>query len=474
MTTYLFYDIETTGLNKAFDQILQFSAIRTDMSFKEIDRVNLAIRLRPDVIPSPGALITHRIGMFHSLQGLAEYEAVGRIHRLFNMPGTVSLGYNTMGFDDEFLRFSFHRNLFPPYTHQYTNGCHRMDMLPFVIIFFLFKKEALIWPERNGKPTMKLEFLSSANGLTAGRAHDAQTDVLATLALAELFARHEEMWRYVSGYFHKATDGDRLSRLPVGHRSDGINHTMGLLIGSEFGPELQYQAPVLYIGDSVPYANQTLWLRLDLPELQKAVPNDTAKSTWVIRKRLGEPPIILPPLSRFMALLNNDRKGVVRENLDWICAHPALFQEIIHFHQQYRYPEIPDLDPDAALYRIGFLSHSETKVCRRFHTATPAEKAQIISQFPREEIRSLAARILFRNYPEFAPRAYAPAYESYLRRVNAPSADEALCDYKGAKRTTPAEALMEIDRLRKESSPDADQNRLLTELADYLAQRVTQ
>lgn len=114
MITYLFYDIETTGLNKAFDQVLQFSAIRTDSTFKEIDRKNIAVRLRPDVIPSPGALITHRIGLSEAQKGLSEYTAARQIHRLLNTPGTISLGYNTMGFDDEFLRFSFHRNLLPP------------------------------------------------------------------------------------------------------------------------------------------------------------------------------------------------------------------------------------------------------------------------------------------------------------------------------------------------------------------------
>jgi exodeoxyribonuclease I len=122
MSTYLFYDIETTGLNKAFDQVLQFSAIRTDATFKEIDRQNITVRLRPDIIPSPGALITHRIRLSEALKGLTEYKATYQIHRLLNTPGTVSLGYNTMGFDDEFLRFSFHRNLLPPYTHQYSNG----------------------------------------------------------------------------------------------------------------------------------------------------------------------------------------------------------------------------------------------------------------------------------------------------------------------------------------------------------------
>ena len=33
---YVFYDLETTGINPAFDQILQFAAVRTDLDFNEI------------------------------------------------------------------------------------------------------------------------------------------------------------------------------------------------------------------------------------------------------------------------------------------------------------------------------------------------------------------------------------------------------------------------------------------------------
>lgn len=105
MKSYLFYDIETTGLNKSFDQVLQFAAIRTDERLMEKERHIIHVRLRPDVIPSPYALITHRIPFSDLLKGESEYDAVFRIHALLNTPGTVSLGYNTLGFDDEFLRF---------------------------------------------------------------------------------------------------------------------------------------------------------------------------------------------------------------------------------------------------------------------------------------------------------------------------------------------------------------------------------
>ncbi len=123
MNTYLFYDLETTGLNRAFDQVLQFSSIRTDLAFNELERHSINVSLRRDVIPSPEAMIVHGIDFTAVDGGLPELEAITEIHRLLNRPGTISLGYNTLGFDDEFLRFSFYRNLLPPYTHQFHQGC---------------------------------------------------------------------------------------------------------------------------------------------------------------------------------------------------------------------------------------------------------------------------------------------------------------------------------------------------------------
>src|SRR5581483_9908628 len=98
--SYLFYDIETTGLNKSFDQILQFAAIRTTLDFKEIARTEISIKLNQDVIPSPDAILIHRLGIDTMLQGITESAAAYKIHQLFNTPGTISLGYNTLGFDD--------------------------------------------------------------------------------------------------------------------------------------------------------------------------------------------------------------------------------------------------------------------------------------------------------------------------------------------------------------------------------------
>ena len=90
--TFLFYDIETTGLNKCFDQVLQFAAIRTDLQLNELERHEIQVKLNPDVIPSPTAMIIHGISLHETNNGLPEITAIQQIHRLMNTPETISLG----------------------------------------------------------------------------------------------------------------------------------------------------------------------------------------------------------------------------------------------------------------------------------------------------------------------------------------------------------------------------------------------
>lgn len=466
--TYLFYDIETTGLNKAFDQVLQFAAIRTDRQLNEIEKYTIKVRLRPDVIPSPGAIITNRLSVEDLANGWLEFEAIRQIHEIMNTPGTISLGYNTLGFDDEFLRFSFHRNLLPPYTHQYRQGCRRMDLLPIAVMFWLYRKEAIIWPQVNRKPSLKLAHLCDANQLAAGPSHDATVDVKATMELARKFMRDRQMWDYLLGYFEKETDAHRINEMPISFQSALGEHRKGLMVSSEYGPQLNYQAPVLSIGNSIPYSNQTLWLRLDLPALRETKADTIDDSTWIVRKRYGEPGIVLPPHQRYWKFLSAERNTIVNENLKWLQTHAEIFQQIASYHREYSYPFIPNLDPEAALYQIGFFTRSDEKLFKKFQTAHIEEKQKIINRLSSEDARTLAKRLLCRNYPKNLANPITEEFETYLRRINPPHADQAIVDYKGEPRLTPIAALEEIKHLKKTARLDPQQIALLDNLKDYI------
>jgi exodeoxyribonuclease-1 len=466
--SYLFYDIETTGLNKAFDQVLEFAAIRTDLNLNEIERHSIAVKLRPDVIPSPRAILTNRIFVSNLAGRILEYEATKKIHHLMNQPGTLSLGYNTLGFDDEFLRFSFHRNLLPPYTHQFKNGCRRMDLFPMAVLYWLYKRDGITWPEIDGKPSLKLEHLSDANRLVTGQSHEAMVDVAATVELARRFHKKEKMWQYLEGYFDKETDGHRMQDLPVAFQSGAGNHHQALMGSGEYGPGLNYQVRVISSGNSISYSNQTLWLRMDLPQLRQTTAETIEESSWIIRKRMGEPGILLPPQDRYWKRIGGDRNAIFEENLKWVQSHTDIFQKIIRYYQEFRYAFIPALDPDASLYQIGFYSRADDKLCRLFHQAPLDQKAATITQFSNPTARTLAQRILCRNYPQADPGDYGPEYQQYLNRINPTKQEDAIEDYRGEKRTTPQGALAEIKQLEKAGEMDDHQQQLLEDLEGYI------
>jgi exodeoxyribonuclease-1 len=468
ISSYLFYDIETTGLNKAFDQVLEFAAIRTDQMLNELERHTISVNLRPDVIPSPRAILTNRIFVSDLARGMREYEATEQIHQLVNHPGTISLGYNTLGFDDEFLRFSFHRNLLPPYTHQFKNGCRRMDLFPMAVLYWLYKRDVITWPEIDGKPSLKLENIGSANRMASGRAHEAMVDVATTVELARRFYQKKKMWQYLEGYFDKETDAHRMQELPIAFQSGAGIHHQALAVSGEFGPGKNYQVPVISIGNSIPYSNQTLWLRMDLPQLRQTNSETISETSWIIRKRMGEPVILLPPQDRYWKLIGEERCAVFEKNLSWMQENPDLFQKIVSYYREFRYPFIPDLDPDAALYQVGFYSRADEKCCRMFHKASLDQKASIISQFSNPVARILARRIINRNYLENNLSQNDKDHQAYLKRINPLTEEDAIVDYRGDKRTTPSGALVEINQLKQAGDLDDHQKQLLDDLEEYI------
>lgn len=452
--TYLFYDIETTGLNPCFDQVLQFAAIRTDLELNELERHEISVTLNCDVVPSPGAVITHQIGIKQNNGGIPEIEAIQRIHALLNAPGTISLGYNTLGFDDEFLRFSFYRNLLPPYTHQYANQCQRMDLYPMTIMYYLFKPGVLSqWPEQDGKVSFKLEKLNAMLKLAEGQAHNAMVDVQATVALAKKFRQSREMWDYLTGYFEKNIDQERIAQL----------QGKGLLMDGKIGSKNRYLAPVLGLGQHLHYKNQTLWLRLDLENLNKVTPLTVPDTTYVIRKKAGEKEFLLPMTPRYLSQINVERQAIVEKNQIFLKENPDLFQAIRDYHRNYTYPKVPGIDASAALYEIGFPSDFEATLMQKFHQASPEKKMRIADQFPNLIHRELTLRIMGRHYPQYLTEQERELFQKYI-------SEEKHVDYRNQLKLTITHALEEITALQKEtSSLTKNQETLLLELKNYLS-----
>jgi exodeoxyribonuclease-1 len=458
MQTYLFYDLETTGLSKSFDQVLHFAAIRTDLSLNELNRYELKIKLNPDVIPSPYALLTHKMGIKEILQGTPEFEGIKKIHQWLNEPGTISLGYNTLGFDDEFLRFSFYRNLLKPYTHQYANQCYRMDIYPMTVMFFLFKKNILKWPEQDGKISLKLEKLNAENNFFSGRSHHAMVDVEVTLELAKRFLHEREMWDYLHGYFKKEIDSERTKPL---------QQDIALLISGKLGAQLKFHCPVLFLANHRHYNNQSLWLRLDTEDMTQIPAENLIENSWVFNKKPGEPNFILPCKERFLQQTDPERMVLAKKNKLWLENNPALFNSLVEHYANYTYPVVPHADIEARLYLNGFWNQEDDSFCQRFHATASSEKNKIIATTT-SKLKSLALRILARNYPDVLRFEDTHELLEYMRRVNAEHENDMHVDFQGKKRLTPKIALQEINTIRTTQELEQADLMLLKDFEDYL------
>jgi exodeoxyribonuclease-1 len=191
--SFLFYDLETFGADPRRTRIAQFAAIRTDAALDQVDEpISFFVQPANDLLPSPIATMITGIAPQDALRdGVNEAEACARIVEEMARPETCSLGYNSLRFDDEFVRHGLYRNFFDPYEREWRGGNSRWDLLDALRLMHALRPDGIAWRPREdgGGTSFKLEHLAEDNGLRIGDAHEALSDVRATIGLARLFRR---------------------------------------------------------------------------------------------------------------------------------------------------------------------------------------------------------------------------------------------------------------------------------------------
>ena len=205
--TFLWHDYETFGAVPRRDRPSQFAAIRTDADLNEVgEPLMIYCRPAPDYLPSPEAcLITGITPQLCLERGMPEHQFAAQVEAAFSQPGTIGVGYNSIRFDDEVTRFLFWRSLIDPYAREWQNDCGRWDLLDVVRLTYALRPEGIEWPRKaDGSPSFKLEDLARANGLLHEAAHDALSDVRATIALARLIRdRQPKLFGFAFGLHRK-------------------------------------------------------------------------------------------------------------------------------------------------------------------------------------------------------------------------------------------------------------------------------
>ena len=412
-TTFFWHDYETFGRDPRRDRPAQFAGVRTDMALNEIaDPVMLYCQPAPDFLPDPeSCLLTGILPQECLAKGLTEHAFASRIEAELGQPGTIGVGYNSIRFDDEVTRFMLWRCLADPYAREWQNGCSRWDLLDMVRAAWSLRPQGLQWPQHeDGRPSFRLEDLTAANGLAHEAAHDALSDVRATIALARALRQAQpRLWDFCLKLRDKKAVWQEIG--DMGHGRQPFVHLSGMYPVQRgclavvwplaMHPVNRNELIVWDLAhDPAELATLTLEearLRMfsrsaDLPEGVTRLPIKTihANKSPVV---FGQLKALGPAATRWQididqALQHAERAAALGGLLDGLWAE--LFQRPVP-------DRLPDVDED--LYG-GFLGAADRRQLQRLRGADAAAMAGRGLVFDDERLQELVFRYRARNFPD--------------------------------------------------------------------------
>ncbi|NAW69265.1 exodeoxyribonuclease I [Vibrio sp. V27_P1S3P104] len=408
--TFFFFDYETWGTSPAKDRPCQFAGVRTDMNFNIIgDPLVIYCQLPCDYLPGPeAALITGITPQKAMAEGISEPEFMARIYAELATPNTTSLGYNSIRFDDEVTRYTCYRNFFDPYAWSWQNGNSRWDLLDVMRACHALRPEGINWPKNEeGFTSFKLEHLSKENGIEHENAHDAMSDVIATIELAKkIKTAQPKLFDYFLSMRHKRKLIDLV---------DIVNMTPLMHVSGMLGRECQYTSWVVPIAWHP--TNQNAVIVVDLAKNPEPLLTLTAEQLHqrLYTKRealaadelpvpiklvhLNKCPILAPAKTLTAdnaAVIGIDRKQCLA-NLSLLRQHPDIREKLVSLFAIER--EFPaNSDVDSQLYD-GFFSPTDKAAMEIIRSSHPELLGSLDIEFSDQRIAPLLFRYRARHYP---------------------------------------------------------------------------
>jgi len=407
VTSIFWYDYETTGINPRNDRAVQVAGIRTDFALNEIDQpLNLYCQPSDDILPHPMACLVTGItpGVLED-KGLGDAEFMTRTHAQLAQPGTCGAGYNTLRFDDEVTRYSLYRNFFDPYAREWQGGNSRWDLIDVVRAAYALRPEGIVWPEEDGRVTLKLERLTAANGIDHGQAHDALSDVRATIALARLIREKQPKlydWLFQLRTKQRVLDQVRLLQ-PMVHisgRFSAARHYIGVVLPLAWHPKNR-NALIVYD------------LHFDPQPLMDMEAESLRALLYTRREELaeGQLPIGLklihvnrcPVVAPLTVVRAQDQQRLQLDMADYQARAQVLIEAQEVWQQKLnviyaREDFTPSEDPEQQLYD-GFLGDRDRRLCEQVRLSDPEQLGKDTWPFDDERLPELLFRYRARNFP---------------------------------------------------------------------------
>ena len=441
MESFFFYDLETSGLSAREDRIMQFAGIRTDEELNPIgEPINLLVKLANDTLPSPGAVMVTKITPQQTLaDGMTEAEFCNYAENEIFTRGTCAIGYNSIRFDDEFMRHTFWRNFHDPYPWSWKDGRSRWDLLDVVRLTRALRPDGIFWPEqeveyedkKSGKKlkviaeTNRLELITKLNGITHAHAHDALSDVEALIDVTRLI---KEKQPRLYKYLFSMRDKRQVARLVNLENKTPFVYASGRYSSSYHKTTVAFPLSAGRNGSIIVFD-----LRYNLDELLQQE-QDSSFFPIVKELCLNKCPAVSPigvldaevtetfaderePLTQTGWERIDLSPEIVKQNLESLIAHPD-FAERMREQFENR-PEFPEaFDPESSLYD-GFLSRQDENLCNAVRNADERRLADFHPDFSDERLPELLLHYKAKNFPKTLAEDEEKKWQEYrLARLN--------------------------------------------------------
>jgi exodeoxyribonuclease-1 len=469
--SFYWHDYDTFGIDPRSDRPVQFAGIRTDEDFNVIgDPLVIYCKPATDVLPHPEAcLVTGITPQLALEEGIVEAEFFKLINAELSRPGTCSLGYNTLRFDDEVTRFGFFRNFIDPYAREWKNGNSRWDIIDMVRVTYALRPEGINWPMKDsGVPSFRLEELTAANGIAHESAHDALSDVHATIAMARLIRdKQPKLYDYLYQHRDKQWVLNTLNWI----EKNPVLHT-----SSRYGSDVGCTTMVVPIARDAKNKN-AVWvydLRHDPADFMKLDASALAQCMFSTRDELESNDLPRFPVkqvhanrSPVLAPINTltpeaaDRirldKELCLKNLETLLAWNELPDLLLQATSQQEWPE--PFDPELTLYSGNFFSDADRRIMEQVLQSTPEELSKAHYVFEDRRLPEMLFRYRSRNWPESLTASEKEEWEDFRY--------DRLSNEQAGGGITLAEFDLRIEKLREEYAQDGRKISVLNQLVAY-------
>lgn len=407
--TFFFYDLETSGLSARDDRVMQFAGQRTTLDLEPIgEPYNILVALNDDTLPSPDALMVTGITPQQTVdEGYTEAQFAKLLDEEIFTPNTIVVGFNSIRFDDEFVRHLFWRNFYDPYSWSWRDGRSRWDLLDVVRMTRALRPEGIEWPVVDGKATNRLELITKLNGIDHFKAHDALSDVEALIAVTKLI---KEKQPQLYGYLLKMRDKNEVKKLINLDDKQPFVYVSGRYAAEFQKATVAFPLTSGRNGNVIVYDlrhDPTPFLSLSLNELEKIYftpwedrQNDTYLPIPVKELQYNRAPAVAP----LGVLEQEDGWKKISLDADTIAKHkslllsnPALAENIRSLIE--KRPEFPkSSDPEAQLYD-GFVGDRDGLAIEKIRNASAQGLADLQPSFTDERLPALLVHYKARNFP---------------------------------------------------------------------------